>query len=89
MARPEPGVAPVIPPGFAPIIHEKLLGTLDVNGIFVLVPLHIVDVLSVVTTGAGLTVTITENTAHEPEADEGVTRYSRVPIAVLLGLISV
>jgi hypothetical protein len=56
-----------------------------------LVPLQIVAVLSVVTTGAGLTVTVIvyATPTHKPVVEVGVTRYSTVPAARLLGLVRI
>ena len=89
IVAPVPALAPVMPPVIAPIVQVKLLGIEAVNAIFGLVPLQIVAVAGVVTTGFGLTVIVTEKTAHEPLAEVGVTRYSTVPVTVLLGLVSV
>lgn len=91
MVAPELALAPVIPPVMAPIVHEKLQGTDAVNAIFGPVPLQVVEVVEFVTTGIGLTVTVTEKEAHDkPVAiSVGVTRYSTVPAAELLGLVSV
>ena len=55
---PEPTLAPVIPPVIVPIVHAKLLGTLDVNAIFGPVPLQVPAVGELVTIGVGLTVTV-------------------------------
>jgi hypothetical protein len=60
MVDPEPALAPVMPPVIAPIIHAKLLGTLDVKVIFGPVPLHMLAVGELVTIGVGLTVTVIE-----------------------------
>ncbi len=75
MVAPELALAPVMPPVIAPIVHVKLLGAEAVNTIFGPVPLHIVAVLGVVTTGAGLTVTVIVKgvPTHEPVAEVGVT----------------
>ena len=58
MVFPDPGVAPVIPPLIAPIVHVKLLDAVDVRLIFGEVPLQIVAVAGEFTTGVGLTVTV-------------------------------
>lgn len=86
---PEPPLAPVIPPKTVPIVHEKLLDVLAVSEIFGLVPLQIVAVGELVTTGVGLTVTtiLRAVPGHEPVTDVGVTRYSTVPEAELPGLV--
>jgi hypothetical protein len=55
---PEPALAPVIPPVMVPIVHEKVLGAVDVNAMLGPVPLHILTVARLVTSGLGLTVTI-------------------------------
>jgi hypothetical protein len=58
MMLPEPALAPEIPPVLAPIVQEKVLGADAVSEIFGLVPLQVVAAGAVVTTGAGLTVTV-------------------------------
>lgn len=58
MVEPEPALAPVIPPVTVPIVHEKLLGVLDVNAILGPVPLQELAVGELVTIGVGLTVTV-------------------------------
>ncbi len=58
MVAPEPALAPVMPPVIAPIVQAKLLGTLDINVIFGLVPLQVLAVGELVTIGSGLTVTV-------------------------------
>jgi hypothetical protein len=50
--------APVIPPVMVPISQLKVLATVAVRAMFAAVPLQIVAVLAVVTTGVGLTVTV-------------------------------
>jgi hypothetical protein len=52
-------------------------------------PLQTVAVVGVVTTRAGLTVTVIVYglPTHDPEAEVGVTIYSIVPATVLLGLV--
>ena len=86
MVFPELAEAPVIPPVIAPIVQVKLLGTEAVNAMFGPDPLHVLAVAEHVTTGLGLTVITTGKTAQEPLAEVGVTRYSTVPDAELLGL---
>ena len=58
MMAPEPALAPVMPPVIVPMVHEKLLVTLDVKLIFGPVPLQVLVVAELVTVGAGLTVTV-------------------------------
>jgi hypothetical protein len=58
MVEPELALAPVILPVIVPIVQPKVLDAEAVKLIFVLVPLQIAFVLSVVTTGVGLTVTV-------------------------------
>ena len=53
MFVPDPGLAPEIPPEIAPIVHEKLLVTLDVKAIFGPLPLHVLAVAELVTIGEG------------------------------------
>ena len=55
---PDPALAPVIPPVFVPIVHEKVLGALAVSVILGDVPLQMAAVLELVITGLGLTVTV-------------------------------
>jgi hypothetical protein len=78
-------------PVIVPIVHAKLLAIEAVKLIFGLVPLQVTAVFAVVTTGLGFTVTVIvrEGPAHEPVVVVGVTRYSTVPVATLLGLVSV
>ena len=66
----------MIPPVIVPIVQVKLLATLDVNAISGPVPLQIVNVLSVVTTGPGFTVTVIVKgiPGHEPVVEVGVTK---------------
>ncbi len=91
MELPVPAVAPVMPALTVPIVHAKLLGTLEVRLIFVTSPLQTVSVFIFVTAGLGLTDTVIVKGApgHEPVVDVGVTIYSTVPTDVLLGLVSV
>ena len=58
MFAPEPEPDPVTPPVTVPTVQVNELGTLDVNAILVLFPLHIAAVLGVVIAGDGLTVTV-------------------------------
>jgi len=53
MVVPDPALAPVIPPVIVPTDQVKLLATEAVKMIFGLVPLQMVAVLVVVTTGVG------------------------------------
>jgi hypothetical protein len=92
MVLPDPTEAPVIPPVTVPTVQVNVLAALAVNAIFVEVALHIVAVFAVVTTGVGLTVTVivyTEPGQAGVVVDVGVTRYWTVPVALLLGLVSV
>jgi len=91
MVKPEPAVAPVMPPVIVPMVQLKVLAIEAVKLMPGLVPLQIVAVGEFVTTGLGLTVTMIENgvPAHEPVVAVGVTIYSTVPDVALLGLISV
>lgn len=92
IVAPEPALAPVILPVIVPIVHVKLLLLIEaVKLIFVLVPLHMAAELDVVTIGAGLTVTVIvfDTPVHEPVVAIGVTIYSTVPAAVLIGLVKV
>ncbi len=58
MVAPLPAVAPVMPPVTVPTVHVNVLAALAVSAILVAVPLQIVAVLAVVTTGLGFTVTV-------------------------------
>ena len=91
MVLPEPALAPVMPPLIDPTVQVKLLATDAVRLIFVIVALQLVVVLTVVTTSAGLTVTIIEYTgpAQLPDIDVGVTLYSTVPVELSLELVNV
>lgn len=78
MVLPDPALAPVILPVMVPIVHVNVLGAVAVSAIFVAVPLQMVAVLAVVTTGLGFTVTVIVYgvPGHAGEAvDVGVTRY--------------
>jgi hypothetical protein len=89
---PLPALAPVMPPVIVPIVQVNVLGTLAVSAMFGLPPLQIAAGGAFVTAGSGLTVTTIEYGALEgqsPPVDVGVTRYSTVPAAELLGLLSV
>ena len=83
--------APVIPPVTVPTVQLNVLATLAVKLIFGPVPLQVVAVLAVVTTGDGFTVTVIVYGApvQVPVVDVGVTIYSIVPAVVLLGFVSV
>ena len=92
IVAPDPAEAPVIPPLIAPIVHEKLAGTLEVSVMFGLVPLQTVAVAEFVTTGLGFTVTVIVNGAggvQLPVTDVGVTMYCTEPAAVVLGFVNV
>ena len=91
ITAPELAVAPDILPIIVPTVHVKLLGALDVNTIFGLVPLHMLTVAKLVTAGLGLTATIIlyAEPTHNPVVEVGVTRYSTEPDVALLGLVSI
>lgn len=59
MVFPEPALAPVIPPVIAPTVQVKLLGAEAVNARFTFEPLQVDAAGELVTTGSGLTVTVT------------------------------
>ena len=85
-------MAPVILPVIVPTVQVNVLGVLAVKAMLVAVPLQIVAVLAVVTTGVGLTVTVIVygDPGQSVEAvDVGVIMYSTVPAVVLLGLFNV
>lgn len=86
-----PPLAPVMPPIFAPIVHEKLLGAEAIKPMLVLPPLQIFAVLADVMTGAGFTVTVIVNGApiQDPAIEVGVTTYATVPDTVVLGLVRI
>lgn len=87
---PEPPLAPVIPPVTVPTVQVNVLGDVAVSEIFGLAPLHVEAVLGVFTAGVGYTVTVSEKgvPGHDPVTEVGVIRYSTVPEAELLGLVS-
>jgi hypothetical protein len=91
IVEPEPALAPVTLPVTVPIVHVKLLATLEVKAMFVPAPLQIIFVEAFVTVGAGLTVTVIVKAVptHDPVVEVGVTMYCTVPAAELLGLVSV
>ena len=80
-----------MPPVIVPIVHVNVLGALAVKLILGPVPLQVVAVLAVVTTGFGFTVTVMVKgvPGHELTVEVGVTIYCTVPAVVLLGLVSV
>jgi hypothetical protein len=80
-----------MPPVIVPIVHVNVLGALAVKLILGPVPLQVVAVLAVVTTGFGFTVTVMVKgvPGHEFTVEVGVTTYCTVPAVVLLGLVSV
>ena len=80
-----------MPPVIVPIVHVNVLGALAVKLILGPVPLQVVAVLAVVTTGFGFTVTVIVKgvPGHEFTVEVGVTTYCTVPAVVLLGLVSV
>ena len=76
-------------PLMVPIIQEKLLGTLAVKATLGLVPLQVIAVGALVTTGLGFTVTVMVKGApgQVPIVAVGVTIYCTDPEVVLLGLV--
>jgi len=68
-----------------------VLDALAVKPTLVVVPLHIVEVLDVVTEGWGLTVTVIVNGAPVQlfAVDVGVIIYLTVPAVELLGFVNV
>jgi hypothetical protein len=58
MVLPDPALAPVMLPVIVPTVQLNVLAAVDVNAMFVAVPLQIEAVLAVVTAGVGLTVTV-------------------------------
>jgi hypothetical protein len=91
MVFPVPALAPVMPPVIVPTVHENVLAADAVNAILVAVPLQIVAVFAVVTTGVGLTVTVIVYAGPGQAGvavDVGVTIYSTVPGKLLPGLFS-
>ena len=93
MVAPDPPVAPVMLPVMVPTVQVKVLGVLAVSAILVAVPLQMVAVFAVVTTGEGFTVTVmicVFKPWHPTAAVEvGVMMYSTVPAVLLLGLLRV
>jgi hypothetical protein len=91
MTAPDPALAPEILPVIVPMVHVYILAKEAVNVILGLKPLQMVAVFTVVTTGAGFTVTVIVygTPAHKPATEVGVTIYSTVPDVKLLGLVSV
>jgi hypothetical protein len=87
---PLPPLVPVIAPVIVPIVHVKLLGTLELKLIFVPVPLQMLIVAGFVTAGVGFTVTVIVKgePGHEPVEEVGVTIYWTVPAVLLLGLVN-
>lgn len=58
IVAPDPALAPVMPPTFAPMVHAKLLGKEAAKEIFVVFPLQIVAVADVEIVAEGFTVTV-------------------------------
>ena len=71
------------------MVHEKVLAALAVNEMFGPVPVQVLVVAALLTTGFGFTVTVIVKAGPEqpPEVEVGVTRYCTVPEAELLGFI--
>src|SRR6266542_5270044 len=74
-----------------PMVQLNVLPALAVKPILVEVPLQMVFVAAVVTTGVGFTVTVMVKglPVHEPAVEVGVTMYCNVPAVELLGLVNV
>jgi len=74
-----------------PMVQLNVLGTDAPKAILGDVALHVVAVLSVVTTGVGFTVTVIvyAGPGHELPVAVGVTIYCTVPAVVLPGLVNV
>ena len=91
MVAPEPELAPVILPVLLPMVQLNLLGTLEDNEIFRLLPLHVVAVAVLVTNGIGFTVTVIVKVAPTQvfAVEVGITRYCIEPAVVLLGFVNV
>jgi hypothetical protein len=72
---PDPALAPEMPPITVPIVQVYVLAMEAVKLILAFVPLHMALTADVVTTGAGLTVTVIVygDPAQEPIVDVGVT----------------
>jgi hypothetical protein len=86
---PVPPEAPVMPPVFVPSVQLKLLAAVAVSEILGFVPLQVLAVAAVVTTGMGLTVTVSVNgVPAQPDGELGVMIYWTVPAVELLGLVS-
>ena len=73
---PDPELAPVIPPVIIPTDQVNVLGIEAFNDIFGPIPLQIIAVLAVVTTGAGWTKTVIVNgvPTQEPVTEVGVIK---------------
>lgn len=86
---PLPAEAPVMPPLIVPRVQAKVLGVVAVRETLGFVPLHVLAVAAVVTTGLGLTVTVSVNGVPvQPDGELGVIIYWTVPAVELLGLVS-
>ena len=90
IVAPDPALAPVILPVIVPMVHAKLLAEVAVRVIFGLIPLQVIAVAPLVTSGSGLTVTVIVKgePAHVPAVELGVTIYSTIPAVALLGLVN-
>ena len=92
MVEPEPLLAPVTVPVPAAVVQLKVLGVLDVKLILGDVPLQVIAVAELVTTGFGLTVTVIVygTPAHDPVVVAvGIIIYGTVPADELPGLVNV
>jgi hypothetical protein len=89
---PDPAAAPVIPPVIVPNVQLNVLGIVADKDIFASAPLQITAVGGLIMAGSGFTVTVIVYGVPGqavPAVDVGVTIYSTLPAAVLLGLFSV
>ncbi len=88
--EPEPALIPLMPDDTLPIVQLNVLAALAVKLIPVLLPLQILFVDKVVTTGMELTVTVIVSTGpvQLPLVDTGVTMYCTLPALTLLGLVN-
>jgi len=91
MVEPELAEAPVIAPVLVPSVQAKLEAAEAVKAMAGLVPLQVLAVVEVVTTGVGFTVTVifVAEPTQEPTVEVGVTAYTMLPEVELLGLVKV
>jgi hypothetical protein len=89
---PDPALAPVIPPVIVPNVHVKVLGVVADSDILASAPLQMIAEAGVIIAGSGFTVTVIVYGVPAQlvlAVDVGVTRYSTLPAALLLGLFNV